>query len=69
MSAFLSFLVFLHRVAWGPSVECKSYRVSSENPERERSRFPKAKIQIRFWPGTQAGENVPGWPVCPRVYR
>ena len=29
----------------------------------------KGKIRTRFWPGTKAGENVPGGPVCPRVHR
>src|SRR5271165_6878050 len=31
--------------------------------------FPEPRIGRRFWPGTETGENVAGWPVRPRFYQ
>ena len=30
--------------------------------------FSKGKLRTPFWPATETGENVAGWPVRPRFY-
>src|ERR1044072_5928032 len=52
-----------HESAWPKRILCGHEEVTFRNGPQPASQ--KEKIRYRFWQGTEPGENVPGWVVCP----